>query len=161
MAIFRREEESESPAGRSTRETSPSATATHVAPGSSIVGRIEGATDVVIDGHLDGEVVIDGRVRVGAGGRVEGRLEAALVEVGGEVDGDIQGHERIILTTSARLHGDLEAPRVVIEEGAFFKGRVNMSGHRQGVRSTPAASSKPASTSQARSPEARTEGGSP
>lgn len=130
MAIFRREGESEAAAGRSAGESSSAPSATHVAPGSSIVGRIEGATDVVIDGHLDGEVLIDGRVRVGSQGRVEGRLEANLVEVGGRVDGDVRGHERIILTASARLHGDLQAPRVVIEEGAFFKGQVNMSGQR-------------------------------
>lgn len=133
MAIFRRESESEDTVPRSPERPAsgpqPRPRATHIAPGSQVVGEITGATDVRVDGHLEGEVDIGGAVVVGPEGRVEGKLAARTVEVGGRVEGDVQAQERITLTASAELLGDLAAPRVTIDEGAFFKGQVEMGQH--------------------------------
>jgi cytoskeletal protein CcmA (bactofilin family) len=140
MPIFRRDSESddtpETPSAyreRSTRAPStagpPSRTRhTVIAPGTEMIGEITGVTDVTVEGDLQGEVRIDGTVRVGPGGRVRGALEARVVEVGGKVKGDVRGRERIVLDASGELLGDLAAPRVVIHEGAFFKGEVEMTG---------------------------------
>lgn len=134
MPIFRRESELEdAPESKGVQRTArPQATtgssATRIAPGTQVVGEITGATDVVIEGDLQGEVRIEGKVRVVEGGRVRGGLQAGELEIGGQVRGDVVGRERIRLDASAELHGNLSAPRVVIDEGAFFKGEVEMGG---------------------------------
>lgn len=138
MAIFRRDSEPDSPPGTASRErpvrprAAPASASrsrhTLIAPGTEMVGEITGATDVAIEGDLQGEVRIDGTVRVGPEGRVRGALEARVVEIGGKVKGDVRGRERIVLDASAELLGDLSAPRVEIHEGAFFKGAVEMTG---------------------------------
>lgn len=138
MAIFRRDSEPDPTPATSSRVRSvrpqgasgprDSSRHTHIAPGTEMIGEITGATDVAIEGDLQGEVRIDGTVRVGRSGRVRGALEARVVEIGGKVKGDVRGRERIVLDASAELFGDLSAPRVEIHEGAFFKGAVEMTG---------------------------------
>jgi len=93
-----------------------------------MVGEITGSTDVEIEGDLQGEVRITGTVRVGPEGRVRGGLDARVLEIAGKVRGDVVGREIITLDRSAELFGNLSAPRVVIHEGAFFKGQVEMTG---------------------------------
>lgn len=138
MPIFRRDSEPDDPPGTAFRErpvgsqtaTGPQSRSRHtlIAPGTEMIGEITGTTDVAIEGDLQGEVRIDGTVRVGREGRVRGALEARVVEIGGRVKGDVRGRERIVLDASAELLGDLSAPRVEIHEGAFFKGAVEMTG---------------------------------
>lgn len=138
MAIFRRDSELDEPPGSASRERSvgsPSVTGpqtrsrpTLIAPGTEMIGEITGATDVTVEGDLQGEVRIEGTVRVGPEGRVRGALEARIVKIGGRVQGDVRGQERIVLDATAELLGDLSAPRVEIHEGAFFKGAVEMTG---------------------------------
>lgn len=138
MAIFRRDSEPDATPATSSRErpvrpqgaSGPQGRSRHtlIAPGTEMIGEITGTTDVAIEGDLQGEVRIDGTVRVGRGGRVRGALEARVVEIGGKVKGDVRGRERIVLDASAELFGDLSAPRVEIHEGAFFKGAVEMTG---------------------------------
>lgn len=138
MPIFRRDSETDDPPGTAIRErpvgpptaTGPQSRSRHtfIAPGTEMIGEITGATDVTLEGDLQGEVRIDGTVRVGPEGRVRGALEARVVEIGGRVKGDVRGRERIVLDASAELLGDLSAPRVEIHEGAFFKGAVEMTG---------------------------------
>ena len=182
MAIFRRDSEPESSPATLSRERSvsprttpgPSDRSRHtlIAPGTEIIGEITGATDVAIEGDLQGEVRIDGTVRVGPEGRVRGALEARLVEIGGKVNGDVRGRERIVLDASAELFGDLAAPRVEIHEGAFFKGAVEMTGKQasktrgrpddgQGEKGEEKAAKKSAAkTATASGPEAKAEAAS-
>ncbi|MCP3957727.1 MAG: polymer-forming cytoskeletal protein [bacterium] len=102
------------------------AEATHIASGSKVVGEISGTADLVIDGVVEGEIDLESRVVVGSGGRVEGMILARSVEVGGQVLGNVQGLERVEVLATGSLEGDVMAPRVVIAEGAFFKGKVEM-----------------------------------
>lgn len=134
MPIFRRGSEPEGAfeprsAERLARPSSGSEPRfTRIAAGNEMVGEITGSADVLIEGDLQGEVRIDGTVRVGPEGRVRGGLDARVLEIAGKVKGDVVGREIITLDRSAELYGNLSAPRVVIHEGAFFKGQVEMSG---------------------------------
>lgn len=134
MPIFRRDSEPEGTfeprsAERSARSSPGSEPRfTRIAPGNQMVGEITGSTDVLVEGDLQGEVRISGTVRVGPEGRVRGGLDARVLEIAGKVRGDVIGREIITLDRSAELYGNLSAPRVVIHEGAFFKGQVEMSG---------------------------------
>ncbi len=137
MSIFRRDSEppaeSKPPARPAKSEPrqpakakSSASESTHIANGSKVVGRISGAADLVIDGVVDGEIDLESQVVVGSEGRVEGKILARSVEVGGRVMGNVQGFERVEVLATGSLEGDVMSPRVVIAEGAFFKGKVEM-----------------------------------
>jgi hypothetical protein len=76
---------------------------------------------------VQGRIRLDGRAVVGPAGIVRGLISARAVVVAGTVEGDVRGSERVEVAASAKLLGDIAAPRVTIAEGAFFKGKVEMS----------------------------------
>jgi len=142
MALFGREQQP--PAKGSTLAPAPppapsnvSKTATLVAPGTKIVGKISGSAEVIVDGELEGELRVDGGAVIGTGGTVRGEIAARTVRVGGKVFGNIRGGERVEVLASGALEGDVSAPRVVIAEGAFFKGKVEMTGGKGDDRPAP------------------------
>lgn len=142
MSIFRRDPEpSPSPPKppQPTPAKAPSAAArdtpkqrrsapdtTQIAQGTKVVGEVDGSADLVIEGQVEGAVSLDSRVVVGTKGRVDGTIEANAVQVGGKVHGNIHGRERVEVLASGSLEGDVISPRVVISEGAFFKGKIEM-----------------------------------
>jgi cytoskeletal protein CcmA (bactofilin family) len=143
MSIFRRDpdEQRPAPAGPSSpapvperRPQAPTAGAgtTHIAPGAKITGQVNGNSDLVVDGELEGQVRLESSVTIGAEGRVQGDIVAKSVRIGGRVVGNVQGHEKVEILPSGRLEGDVAAPRVVLAEGAFFKGKVEMTGGAKG-----------------------------
>jgi cytoskeletal protein CcmA (bactofilin family) len=99
---------------------------THIAPGTRVVGQLSGPTELLIEGEVEGEVRVDAAVMIGADGAVKGPISANVVRVGGRVEGNVQATERVEVAPSGTLEGDITAPRVIIAEGAFFKGRVEM-----------------------------------
>jgi cytoskeletal protein CcmA (bactofilin family) len=136
MSIFRREPPSESSSGsgspaESASGSSPKRRLTHIAAGSRLQGEISGATEVLVDGEVAGQVRVEAAVVVGAEGVVEGPISAPVVRVGGRVVGDIQATDRVEVLATGGLEGNISAPRVVISEGAFFKGRIEMTKARE------------------------------
>ena len=159
MSIFRRDDPAPEPAApaRPARPApqkpakdkgAPPSGSTHIANGSKVVGQISGAADLVIDGVVEGEIHLESRVVVGTEGRVEGKILARSVEVAGKVHGNVQGGERVEVLATGGLEGDVLSPRVVIAEGAFFKGKVEMTDKIASRPSKPAPP-KPASQSKA------------
>jgi cytoskeletal protein CcmA (bactofilin family) len=82
---------------------------------------------------VEGEIRIDSLVVVGAEGTVQGPVSAPVVRIGGRVAGSVTATDRVEVSPSGSLEGDIAAPRVVIAEGAFFKGRVEMTGDKSAV----------------------------
>jgi cytoskeletal protein CcmA (bactofilin family) len=143
MALFRsRDTGSSSPAspGGSSDSPSPSSSlsassaqrrrVTHIAAGSRVEGTLTGPTELLIEGEVDGEIRVDSAVMIGTEGVVRGPVTAQVVRVGGRVIGDVQASDRVEVAPSGGLEGDIAAPRVVIAEGAFFKGRIDMRSDR-------------------------------
>jgi cytoskeletal protein CcmA (bactofilin family) len=92
-----------------------------------IRGEVSGDEDLLIQGEVDGSVALGKhQVTVGGDGRVKASITARLVIVEGRVEGDVTAEEQVILRASARVEGDMAAPRVVIEDGARFRGSVDM-----------------------------------
>ncbi len=91
-----------------------------------MVGEISGTAELVIEGRVQGEVELKNRVVVGREGIVEGRIVGASVEVGGKVVGNVHGVNAVQVLESGKLEGDVISPQVIIKEGAFFKGKVDM-----------------------------------
>jgi cytoskeletal protein CcmA (bactofilin family) len=130
MSIFRRETPPV-PGGASESPHPPQRhRLTHVAAGTRLQGTVTGDADLLIDGEITGEVRIDAMVTVGAEGVVTGPVAAPVVRIGGRVVGDVTASDRVEVSPSGSLEGDVTAPRVVVAEGAFFKGKVAMRGER-------------------------------
>jgi len=97
--------------------------------GKSIVikGELSGNEDLVVEGAVDGTITLtDNNLVVGADGRVNANLFARSVTITGKVEGDVSANERVEITATGSLKGNIRAPRLVINDGAFFQGSVEM-----------------------------------
>jgi cytoskeletal protein CcmA (bactofilin family) len=65
-------------------------------------------------------------VSVGQSGKVHADINAKVVKVDGEVSGDISGNEKVVISKSGNVRGNIVAPRVTLEDGAIFKGSIDM-----------------------------------
>jgi cytoskeletal protein CcmA (bactofilin family) len=93
----------------------------------TIRGDVSGDEDLLIQGRVDGSVDLKQRsVTVGQEGRVKANITGRVVIVEGEVEGDLRAEEQVILRSTARVQGDITASRVVLEDGASFRGGVDM-----------------------------------
>ena len=99
---------------------------TVIARPTRVEGRVLGSGEIIIEGMIKGTVDSDGKVRVNEQGRVEADVHARMVAVAGTVTGNITADDRIILEPTAQVDGNTTAPRILIEDGATFKGQVNM-----------------------------------
>lgn len=97
--------------------------------GKSVVvkGELSGSEDLVVDGEVEGSISLRGQsLTVGPNGRVRANIEARNVILHGRVDGDIAATDRVELRKTASLSGDISTARISIEDGAFFKGTIDI-----------------------------------
>ncbi len=95
----------------------------------TIKGEVTGNEDLLIEGTVDGSVDLrEHAVTVGKEGEVKASIRARVVTVEGSVVGDLNAEERVVLRSSARVEGDITSPRVVLDDGARFRGGVDMGG---------------------------------
>ena len=98
-----------------------------IGPSITIKGDVTGEEDLLIQGRVEGKVdLAQHNVTVGANGRIKANIFGRSVTVEGEVEGDLHAEEQIAIRKSARVHGNVSAPRVTIEDGAMFKGSIEM-----------------------------------
>jgi cytoskeletal protein CcmA (bactofilin family) len=95
-------------------------------------GEITGAEPVLVEGLVEGTIRITGPLRVGRGGTVKATVSAQSVVIAGELVGDCHATERVEIEAAGRLTGNIRAPRVVIVEGATFRGNSDMAPRREG-----------------------------
>jgi cytoskeletal protein CcmA (bactofilin family) len=105
-----------------------------------IKGDVLGDEDVIVEGTIEGQVRITRDLRVSPGGTVRAAVEAQSIIVSGEVVGDCTASQRVEIQASGRLTGNLRAPKIVIAEGALFKGNSDMSGRKEDRKDKAAAS---------------------
>lgn len=110
--------------------TSSSASACVIGTKTTIKGDLVGDEDVVIDGHVEGQIRISRDLRIGQSGSVKASVEAQSVVISGELIGDCTATNRIEIQASGKLTGNIRAPKIVIAEGAMFKGNSDMSARR-------------------------------
>jgi cytoskeletal protein CcmA (bactofilin family) len=97
--------------------------------GSSIQidGDLRGDEDLRIEGNVTGTVELKNSVlTIGKEGKVTAGVYAKSIAVDGEIKGDLYATERVSVHVNARVQGNIIAPRVSIEEGAHFKGSIEM-----------------------------------
>jgi len=97
--------------------------------GKSVVikGEISCGEDLYIDGQVEGIIDPKGnRLTIGPNGRVKANVNACAVVVQGKLVGNIQASDRVDLKQSAFVMGDIATQRISIDEGAYFKGGINI-----------------------------------
>lgn len=99
-----------------------------------IKGSIKFTDNLTIDGKVEGEIISPGILIVGENAEVRGEIKTKSVTVHGKVHGNITVEERCELKGRAQLIGDLKAARLVIEEGATFVGKSEVTPNRVAMK---------------------------
>ena len=107
-----------------------------------ISGTLKFDNELIFDGKLDGEIISEWVLTLGKNAQIKGEVKTKAVTVHGTVNGNITVSERCELKASSQLTGDLKAVRIIIEEGATFIGKSE-------VTSTKAQGASPRSTTPA------------
>lgn len=92
----------------------------------TVSGNVQGDEDLTIRGRLEGSVSIAKTLVVEAGAVVKAEIQARNCVISGVVVGNVAASESVEITREARMVGDISAPRVIIADGAAFRGRVDM-----------------------------------
>jgi cytoskeletal protein CcmA (bactofilin family) len=110
----------------------------------SIKGEVTGDEDLLIQGRVEGSVNLKQHsVTVGREGEVKADISGKVITIEGRVQGNLMADEQVVLRSSAQVQGDIVSPRVVLEDGARFRGGIDMGEMPQvAVQRSPA--SKPA-----------------
>ncbi len=115
-----------------------SSTVTLVARTSHVEGKIKGAGEVHIEGTVKGKLDCSSSVLVAEGGNVEAEVKAETITIAGKLKGNAIASQKIELTPTAEVEGDITAPRILIREGATFEGQVFMTGKKSAKAPEPA-----------------------
>lgn len=108
-------------------ETPKTAEFAHIGKSVIIKGELSGSEDLYVDGQVEGSIELSGnRLIIGPHGQVRASVNAKGVIVQGKLDGNTRASERVELTKSAIAVGDIVTQRIAIEEGAYFKGKVDI-----------------------------------
>jgi cytoskeletal protein CcmA (bactofilin family) len=100
----------------------------------TVKGDLLGDEDVQVEGTVEGQIRITRDVRVGPTGVVRATVDAVSVVISGELVGDCSATNRVEIQSTGRLTGNIRAPKIVIAEGAVFRGNSDMSASRSGDR---------------------------
>jgi len=101
-----------------------------------IEGRIVSDENLQIDGQIEGTIEVGNHnLSIGAGAAVKADLSAKTIVVAGTVTGNLTASERIDLHNSASVFGDIAAPRLIMDDGAMVKGKVQAGKKKSEVRS--------------------------
>ena len=109
-------------------------TKNHLSADVEIKGSIKFQNELTIDGKVEGEITSAGVLVIGENSEVRGEIKTKSVTVHGKVQGNITVEERCELKGRAQLIGDLKAARLVIEEGATFVGKSEVSPNRGAIK---------------------------
>jgi cytoskeletal protein CcmA (bactofilin family) len=114
-----------------------------------IKGQIFSREDLTIDGEIDGSVELhEHRLTVGPNGKLQAGVKAREVVVLGTIHGNVEASDKIDIRKDAKLVGDIKTARIVIEDGAYFKGSIDIA-RPEAPRASAPAQSKPAVTAPA------------
>ncbi len=119
---------SKSPAPGS-KSVAPSSSGQTTTIGASITlnGELNGNEDLLIQGQVEGNIFLkEHNLTIGEQGRIKANAFAKTITVRGELTGDLNGLDKVTITSTGRVRGNIVAPKVILEEGATFKGSIDM-----------------------------------
>jgi cytoskeletal protein CcmA (bactofilin family) len=99
----------------------------HIGKSVIIKGELSGSEDLYLDGEVEGNIDLrNHNLIIGPNGRVRANVQGKDIVIHGKVDGNVVGSDKVELKKSAVLNGDINTQRIVIEDGAFFKGSIDI-----------------------------------
>ena len=98
--------------------------------GVSIEGDLTFRNELLIDGKVKGKINATGALVVGKNARIRGEVRIKSVIVQGTIEGNVFASERCVLEPGATLHGDIESPRLAVDENAEFLGSAKITANR-------------------------------
>lgn len=105
----------------------------HLSSDVEVKGTLKFQNDLVFDGKIEGEIASNATLTVGKSAHVQGEVKSKSVIIHGSVQGNIDAAERVELKATAQLIGDLRAGRIIIEDGATFVGKSEVSPNKAGL----------------------------
>jgi cytoskeletal protein CcmA (bactofilin family) len=117
----------------------------HVQSGSATIGKavmvkgqIYSREDLIVDGEVEGTIELqEHRLTVGPNGKVQAGIKAREIVVLGAIHGNVDATDKIDIRKDAKLVGDIKAARIVIEDGAYFKGSIDIVKPEPGKQQAP------------------------
>ncbi len=92
-----------------------------------IIGEVTSDEELYLDGDLDGKLNLRNRLTVGPNSKVNANIKAQEIIVFGTIKGNVESESRVSLRTGASIVGDIKTAGIVIEDGAYFKGGIDIS----------------------------------
>lgn len=103
------------PTSKGTHQSENGSAPNRISSGVSITGEVKFSSELVIDGEVEGSITSSGKLTIG--------IRAGFVTIQGAVQGNVLAAERCALQAGASLHGDIESPRLAMDENASLVGR--------------------------------------
>jgi cytoskeletal protein CcmA (bactofilin family) len=97
-----------------------------IGTGIQVRGNLSGSGDLLVEGRIEGHVALQDHMTVEDTGTVVADVETRDLTVNGKMSGNVDASERVKIAATAVVTGDIRAPRVVIEDGARFRGSIEM-----------------------------------
>ena len=92
-----------------------------------INGQIFSKEDLYVDGDVEGTIELaENKLTIGPSGRVQASVKAREVVVLGQIQGNVEAMDKLDIRKDAKLVGDIKTARIIIEDGAYFKGSIDI-----------------------------------
>jgi cytoskeletal protein CcmA (bactofilin family) len=108
-------------------EPQGSASSASIGKAVKVVGQIYSREDLYVDGEIEGTVeALEHKLTIGPNGVVRAGVKAREVVALGTIQGNVEAHEKLEIRKDAKLVGDIRTARIIIEDGAYFKGSIDI-----------------------------------
>jgi cytoskeletal protein CcmA (bactofilin family) len=105
----------------------PSNSSASIGKAVKVVGQIYSREDLYVDGEIEGTVeALEHKLTIGPNGAVRAGVKAREVVALGTIQGNVEAHDKIEIRKEAKLVGDIRTARIIIEDGAYFKGSIDI-----------------------------------
>jgi cytoskeletal protein CcmA (bactofilin family) len=132
MALFTKEAPAPRPQPRPADGQAPF-DGTFLGPNVIVEGTVTGSDAVRVEGTVKGRIQLQSDLRIGTQARVEATVHARNVIIEGKLNGDVSADDRVELVASATVDGNIKAPKIIVAEGARFRGNVDMGSAKPAV----------------------------
>lgn len=119
------------------------ATTTAIGPTIVIKGKLKSDEDLIVRGRIEAEISSTKALFIENSGIIKANVSVKSARISGVVVGNITAEERIEIAPDGRVVGDLMAPRIIISDGAAFRGRIDMQNFEEAHKAAPAVAAPP------------------
>lgn len=97
-----------------------------IGKGLLIRGELHGEEDLIIEGTVEGTISMEKSLTIEVEGKIKADIETENITVRGEVVGNLVARNKITIHNGAKIVGDIKAPRIELDDGAYYKGNITM-----------------------------------